>query len=67
MRYIALGSNNNPIADNKSKTKNQWLSYAKRTQTKESKILGFLPFIALIPTWISGREYEYIRINYSKK
>lgn len=64
LNYIALGNDNKPLLNGKIKTIKQWKNYGKKINTL--KKFNFDVFASVIPTWISGRDFEYVRISFGK-
>jgi len=64
-KYIALGNDNKPLLNGKQKTLQQWQRYGAKLN--KLKKYGFVCIVGIIPNSVSGRDYEYVRINYAHK
>lgn len=64
MKYTALGNDNKSLLNGKMKTIKQWKNYGKKMNKLQK--YGFDVFASVIPTWISERDFEYVRISFGK-
>ena len=70
-RYLALSNSNEPIRNPKGSVKKctltQWKRFISKNMMSESaKKCGFVPVVSIIPTWISRRNFEYVRLHVAK-
>lgn len=64
IKYIALGTDNKPLLNGVKKTLKGWKFYGNKFNN--FKKINSETIVSIIPTWISLRDFEYVRANYGK-
>lgn len=70
IKYVALDFDNKPINRNGKVfryTLKGWIRHYNRQMPAYLKKCGFESVGCVVPTDISGRDYEYVRVSYGKK
>ena len=66
-KYIALDSGNQLVDDGKRMTVRGWRRRARIKMPEDLKRVGFEAFAHVCPPWLTGRDFEYVRMAYGKK